>query len=122
MVFFTILFDLGEIVVSKINASETRDGRYVRVDVPEVPGSKQDDDYRDNFNNFRDYHNNAYEDTRRPGYDGSMTGGPCGALIEKLRTEFSQNDATIRLRTRGNVHNRGPMSCQVFSHLTYICS
>ena len=125
LVVFTILFDLGEIVVSKINASDTRDGRYMNVDVPVVPVSKQEDDlgYRennramrheedrdgpyDNYDNYRDY-----EDIRRPAQENGRS-GPCEILIERLRTELSQDDATITIHNRGNVHNRVPLSYEV---------
>jgi len=132
LVVSTILFDLGEIVVSKTNASDTtRGGRYLVVDIPEVPGSKQDDDlggYRDNnramryeddrdrpsdnYNNFRDFHYSEYDDTRTESHENSRM-GPCESLIGKLRTELSQNDATITLHGRGNIHNRVPMSYKV---------
>lgn len=131
LVVSTILFDLGDIVVSKINASDTRDGRYFSVvDIPEVPGSKQNDDLGNRDNNramrheedrytpsdsqdsFRDFHYSEYEDTRRPAHQNSRS-GPCEALIEKMRSEFSQDDATITLHNRGNVHNRVPLSYKV---------
>ena len=139
LVVSTILFDLGEIVVSKTNASDTtRGGRYMVVDIPEVPGSKQDDDlggYRDNnramryeddrdrpsdnYNNFRDFHYSEYEDTRTESHENSRM-GPCESLIGELKTDLSQNDATITLHGRGNIHNRVPMSYKVFlqAHLS----
>ena len=134
LVVFTILFDLGEIVVSKINASDTRDGRYMNVDVPVVPGSKQEDDlgYRENnramrheedrdrpYDNYdiyrdrdRDFHYGENEDIRRPAQENGRS-GPCEILIERLRTELSQDDATITIHNRGNVHNRVPLSYEV---------
>ena len=108
------------------------------VDIPEVPGSKQDDDlgeYRDNnramryeddrdrpsdnYNNFRDFHYSEYEDTRTESHENSRM-GPCESLIGELRTALSRNDATITLHGRGNIHNRVPMSYKVFlqAHLS----
>ena len=136
LVLSTILFDLGDFVVSEINESDTRDGRYFSVvDIPEVPGSKQNDDLGNRDNNramrhedrgytpsdsqdsFRDFHYSEYEDTGRPEAHQNGRMGPCEALIEKLRSELSQDDATITLHNRGNVHNRVPWSYQVFIHL-----
>ena len=140
LVVSTILFDLGEIVVSKTNASDTRGGRYLVVDIPEVPGSNHDDDlggYRDNnramryeedrdrpsdnYNNFRDFHYSEYEDSRTESHENSRM-GPCEALIGELRTELSQNDATITLHGRGNIHNRVPMSYKEYLQAIYLQS
>ena len=132
LVVSTILFDLGEIVVSKTNASDTtRGGRYLVVDIPEVPGSNHDDDlggYRDNnramryeedrdrpsdnYNNFRDFHYSEYEDSRTESHEHSRM-GPCEALIGELRTELSQNDATITLHGP-DVDSSSIFSKQVF--------
>ena len=131
----TLFFDLGDFVVSEINESDTRYGRYFSVvDIHEVPGSKQNDDLCNRDNNramrhedrgytpsdsqdsFRDFHYSEYEDTRRPEAHQNGRSGPCEALIEKLRSELSQDDATITLHNRGNVHNRLPLSYQVFAH------
>ena len=133
LVVFTILFDLGEIVVSKINASDIRDGKYMNVDVPVVPGSKQEDDlgYRennramrheedradrpyDNYDNYRDYHYGENEDIWRPAQENQNgRSGPCEILIERLRAELSHDDSTITIHNRGNVHNRVPLSYEV---------
>ena len=62
---------------------------------------------------FRDFHYSEYEDTRTESHENRRI-GPCEALIGELRTELSQNDATITLHGRGNIHNRVPMSYKVF--------
>ena len=136
LIFSTIFFDLGLINSKEINSSESirKDSRSL-FDIPRVPGSKLDDDlgyrndnrdlrydddkFQENYQNYghnnrdRDYHYNykEYED-RNPDYGNSKM-GPCEALINKFKEELSNDDATVRLQSRGNVHNSFPMSYQV---------
>ena len=66
----------------------------------------------DNYDNYRDYHYGENEDFRRPAQENGRS-GPCEILIERLRAELSQDDSTITIHNRGNVHNRVPLSYEV---------